>query len=240
MGVREFLLTKDFFRRAPGQPEGMRAVVAAISSRGAPYDALRAAFEAHFRANAPPSLDLVFLYARDGPEDALSARCPHLPRESLVPGALAKTAWFLGQPGLERYDFVVRTNLSSWYNWHALERFLGGLPRGTRLAAGFSPDGSHLSGCNLILSARLARELASAPLDASLIDDLAISRYLFSDPGVDLRGVARLDLVYGDAVEQHGAPEHTFHVRLKHHDRALDVALFRALTACYAAMRHAV
>ena len=213
----------------------MKAVVVAIASTGDPYDDLRCQFERHFAMHAPPCFDLVFLYASDAPPDErcdekFVARCPELATDTLIPGVLQKTVCYLRQMP-EGYDFVVRTNVSSWYHWDHLRRYLEACPR-SGFAAGYSPDGSHLSGCNMVLSADVAALVAGADLETDVIDDVAISREL-ERRGISGRAVSRLDMVYDRTLEVHGPPGEAFHVRLKRYDRGEDVRTFGLLTLMY-------
>lgn len=209
----------------------MRVLVLVIASHGEAYDGMRRAWDVHLRA-APACIDARFLYGSGGSgvfdTDVVYEDVP----ECIVPGALDKTVRFLKDLSAEGYDYVVRTNLSSWFHWDRLVAWLRGRPR-AGFAAGFSPaDRTHLTGCNLTLSRDLAAGLASAPLDRGLVDDLAWSPWLFSAAAV-VECVPRLDLVYDDHVYLHGDVDAAWHVRLKHTDRDLDVALMDFLAREY-------
>lgn len=217
----------------------MRVLVLVIASRGKAYDGMRRAWDVHLRA-APACVDVRFLYgARDdgagddgAGDDGLVGNVEYDIPECIVPGALDKTVRFLSETDVSGYAYVVRTNLSSWFHWDRLLAWLRERPR-AGFAAGYSPDRSHLSGCNLTLSRDLAAGLACAPLDRGLVDDLAWSPWIFSEAAV-VECVPRLDLVYGDYdVELHGNVDAAWHVRLKHTDRDLDVALMDFLAREY-------
>lgn len=210
----------------------MRVLFLVIASRGKAYDGMRRAWDVHLRA-APACVDARFLYGGGGGGGGPLENDVEYDdiRECLVPGALDKTVRFLSETDLSGYDYVVRTNLSSWFHWGRLLAWLRERPR-VGFAAGFSPDRSHLSGCNLTLSRDLAAGLASAPLDRGLVDDLAWSPWVFSEAAVVER-VPRLDLVYDDHAELHGDADAAWHVRLKHADRDLDVALMDFLAREY-------
>jgi hypothetical protein len=214
----------------------VRVLVLVIASRGPAYDAMRRAWGRH----APPAgWRVAWLYG-DGcdsprlPGDFVAAGV----RESLVPGALDKTVAalreLLSDDPLE-YDYVLRTNLSSWFHWRLLAEHLAECPR-ARFCAGYSPDGTHLSGCGLLMSRDVAARLAAADLDRGLVDDLAWSAWLARTPDIQVEWTPRIDLVYDAAVLLHPTPAaaaRAWQVRLKHHDRALDAALLELLVAGY-------
>ena len=218
----------------------MRVLVLVLASRGGAYDGMRRAWSAA-RARAPPGVTVRFLYGGDGDGgggdggdgddgdgDVVYDDIP----ETIVPGALDKTVRFLSAANVvDAYDYVVRTNLSSWFHWARLLAWLRDQPR-TGFAAGYSPDGTHLSGCNLTLSRDLAKKLATAPLDRGLVDDLAGSPWLFAY-ATHLETVPRLDLVYDASVLFHGDAASGWHVRLKHTNRDIDVALLDQLVHSY-------
>jgi hypothetical protein len=215
----------------------MRVLVLVLSSRGGAYDGMRRAWS---RARAPPCVDVRFLYGGGGDvtygDGDGAGTCGadvtynDIP-ETIVPGALDKTLRFLSGTCLDGYDYVVRTNLSSWFHWARLLAWLADQPR-TGFAAGYSPDGTHLSGCNLTLSRDLAQKLATAPLDRGLVDDLAWSPWLRAN-ATHVESVPRLDLVYDASVLFHGDAAAGWHVRLKHTDRDIDVAVMDALVHAY-------
>ena len=215
----------------------MRALVLVLSSRGGAYDGMRRAWSS---SRLPPGIDVRFLYGGGGggggggdggggggDGDVVYDDIP----ETLVPGALDKTIRYLREMPLDAYDYVVRTNLSSWFHWARLLDWLRDQPR-TGFAAGYSPDGTHLSGCNLTLSRDLAKALATAPLDRGLVDDLAWSPWLFAN-ATHVDTVPRLDLVYDASVLFHGDAASGWHVRLKHTRRDVDVALLDQLVHAY-------
>lgn len=212
----------------------MRVLVLVIASRGAAYDAMRVAWGRH----APPAgWRVAWLYGEphDAPEpgDFVAAGVP----ECLIPGALDKTISALRGMPLSEYDYVLRTNLSSWFHWGVLARYLAESPR-ARFCAGWSPDGSHLSGCGLLMSSDVAARLAAAnDLDRGLVDDLAWSAWLARSRDIAIEWTPRIDLVYDDTVLLHPSPAvaaaHAWQVRLKHHDRALDARLLSELVAGY-------
>lgn len=219
----------------------MRVLVLVLASRdGGAYDAMRRAWGRH-AASAPPGFRVRWIYGAgaadvDGPPAGVGDLVFDVP-ESIIPGALDKTVRALAAEPRD-YDFLVRTNLSSFLDWRGLAGFLSDSPR-ARFAAGYSPDRTHLSGCQFIASADVAARLAAAPLDRSLVDDLAWSAWLGTQDDVRLEWTPRIDLVSapgGEAgLELHPDPRtaaaHAWHARLKHLDRDLDARLLSALVS---------
>lgn len=212
----------------------MRVLVLVIASRGEAYDAMRKAWDAH---RPPDGVDVRFLYGggleKRRSETYGGREVTYDIPESVTPGGLDKTVRYLAeeQELEEKYQYVVRTNLSSWFHWARLLDWLADKPR-RRFAAGYSPCGTHLSGCNLTLSADLANRLATATLNRDLLDDIAWSPWIFAN-AARVDPVPRVDLVYESSVILHGQAAAAWHVRLKHADRQLDVRLLESLARQY-------
>ena len=217
----------------------MRVLVLVIASRGPAYDAMRRAWARHASAR-PAGWRVAWLYGEPSEPGAEPSEPGDFVargvRECITPGALDKTVAALRELLTDDYDYVLRTNLSSWFHWRLLAEHLAGCPR-ARYAAGYSPDGSHLSGCGLLMSRDVAARLAKASLDRGLVDDLAWSAWLARTRDIDIEWTPRIDLVYDDAVLLHPSPAaaagSAWQVRLKHHDRALDARLLELLVAGY-------
>lgn len=210
--------------------DSMRVLIAVIASVTDHYDAMKAAWIRHFRAcpqSTDFSADLEFLYGVPGPQNPgeYDTVFPDV-RESLVPGILQKTTKAFRESD---HDFVVRTNLSSWFHWRGLRDFLRSSPS-TDFVAGYSPTKDHLSGCNFIASRDVIEYLGKYEFPGTDFDDLELSRAVRHVPWT---WVSRIDLVYASSIEIHGDPRAAFHVRLKHDDRTLDVRLFDALVCAY-------
>ena len=212
---------------------GVRVLILAIGGPGAVYSAMEHMFDEHFSRHAPPGFDLWFLHGQNAFHRARRIVFGDI-NDCVIPGGLDKTLAALRVLKLEEYDFVVRTNLSSWFHWCGLRDFLLRQPR-FGFAAGFSPDLSHLSGCNLMLSSDIAAKLTTADLiDRRLYDDVAISNWLRDfEAGVKWVWVSRIDLVYENSILVHGICDEAFHVRLKHDNRWHDVHLLHELTGLY-------
>lgn len=200
----------------------MKIAVLVIASPGELYDAFKVIWLQNI---PPPALARVyFLYGRGS---VTTIPCPFdlaLPdvEENIIPGALLKTlAAFKAID--QDYDYVVRTNLSSLYVWPYLFAFLAS-QRSERFVAGCSPDRSHVGGCGMIFSHDVVETICNNRhhIDTSLVDDVALSRFLF--PRYPVVWTPRVDFVYTDAIETHNVDEGTnvFHFRFKNYDRTND------------------
>jgi hypothetical protein len=209
----------------------LRVAWLAIASGGDGYDVMKAVVHEHL-GNVPDALDVSpqFVYGTRGDDEPVTRRETEHDRvydvpESLIPGVLNKTLAALhdlsgagGDSSTPPPDYVVRTNLSTFFHWDRLAAWLQTAPR-RGLAAGYSPDQSHLCGCCMVLSGDVARRLAAyREFNTSLIDDLAIAealRYL----GVPSVWIPRIDILeYG--IVGHGGdlgldPRQAFQVRVK-------------------------
>jgi len=210
----------------------MKVVVMFIASPGFEYECMRHIWLMHWQEASRwlgPDAELWFLHGRGG-QVCISEHDKMYKDvdESFIPGILDKTmlAFRDALHADTNADVVIRTNLSSFYMWRRLAAFLKDifLPSGAWVA-GYSPDASHFSGCNMILSGDAVRWLVDRDLelDRTLIDDLAISR-LFTDRQIPHLWVPRFDIVYDDARVLHNAraPEEVFHVRIKRTRRDAD------------------
>jgi hypothetical protein len=125
-----------------------------------------------------------------------------------------------------QYAYVVRTNLSSVWDFKALLAYLETAPR-ERLYAGqtgVNPDTglAFASGAGILMSADVARTLlANAHIGRTLsvFDDVAIARALLAS-GLVPRPLPRVD--FGSLADYEAGhdkiPPGTFHYRVKHHN----------------------
>jgi hypothetical protein len=229
------------------QPEP-RVLLLCMASGGEAYDRMRSATTCH-ADTAPDNVDVVFAYGRavspgaPGPPEATPGAVGYDVEECLIPGLMRKTLCALRDS--RGYDYVVRSNLSTWFHWERLLAWLRAAPR-RGLAAGLADDRSHLCGCCMVLSADVVeRVLArrSELWDSDELDDVALSRVLFEDfkpawiPRMDVYVTqppgARLALHVAD-MDPADALEATFAVRCKSADRAADAAVMERLGGWYA------
>lgn len=217
----------------------LRLAVLVIASRGFPYDEMKQVWLSNWACCAPQGTSLHFLYntgpaghqAIPGLDRAYDFHSGLADSETLIPGALDKTmAALSGLPQCREASHVYRSNLSSFVDLRRLSAFAQQCP--SRLfASGCSPDRTHLCGAGLLLSADLVQYLCVHVecLDRSVIDDLALSRALFSVPGFQVHWAARVDFVYASSVETHNLHEPLYHYRCKHYDRRKDLQVLRSL-----------
>ncbi|MCE5316940.1 MAG: hypothetical protein LLG04_06205 [Parachlamydia sp.] len=145
--------------------------------------------------------------------------------ENLIPGVLNKTLLSFESilPRIGKFSYIVRTNLSSFYNFPRLLKYVQSLPR-TKCYAAFQgvyegfPFGA---GAGIILSPDLVEMLVAHKAELwnhFYQDDVAIGYYLNKDK-IDLIHTPRMDFLciedwqaYGDNI-----PPNMFHFRVKNY-----------------------
>lgn len=223
---------------AAAQPHGGRCpkvVFMVIASPSPTYDAMKALWIRHWeqREHLADS-ELWFLHGigSSGSSDSPSSKYDHIyhdVEESIVPGGVDKTMRaFKECLATTNADIIIRTNLSSVYIWDRAEAFLR---QWDGDVAGYSPDESHFSGCNMIMSHRAVQWLLNHQqhVDRWQLDDVTMSRvFLEHGKAAGLRMNAQLpryDIVYDDRRILHATSsmDEVFHIRLKQFDRTRDV-----------------
>lgn len=208
-----------------------KAVFAAIASPGVHYECMKAMWCLHWQSASRwfPEGQLWFLHGTSpdtvagGPHD----KAYEVP-ENKIPGELDKTLLAFRDFLATDADVLIRTNLSTYFNWELFAACLGDLAD-IDIAGTPAEDGSHFTGCCLVLPRHTVqwfvdnREL----LDKSLYDDVAMSKALIAAGRFRHRLLPRLD-VLGDEMLLHGSrdPNDAVHVRIKGPDRMRDVATF--------------
>jgi hypothetical protein len=183
--------------------------------------------------------------------------------ENLIPGILNKTIvsmQFLLDRIENEFDFVLRTNLSSFYVFSRFLKFLETLPKHQCYCAvpfdtTIGPDFKIVrvgSGAGFTLSSDLVRLLVenrqNLVANTSNLDDVVIGHFLY-DHGVAIRPCPRMDFVsfenwrykrcFFDASLQQFLiidyiPEHVFHFRIKTYDRLrLDPPIYKNLVKTF-------
>ena len=173
-------------------------LVLVISSHGPLYATHRAVWRL-LAAAAPPDVRVYFLY-NDPSASAISIadNCITFPgSESLIPGVLMKTIASLNlllgpKAPPHGYKWILRTNLSSFWAWDRLLRWIVNNLRPPVHAGVRIEYTTSLSGAGNIMSLDVAQKLlkGNASLDYTLIDDLAIGSYT-SAIGVPRRPMTR-------------------------------------------------
>lgn len=172
----------------PGQ-QHVRCVVLVIAHRSPSYAPFREVWDAHWRRATTNGSDRLRFYlyndpAVGAPPDSLNEELTFPYEETYpAPGLLLKTLAaidLLAAAGVT-YDFLLRTNLSSLFDWPAFDAYLDAAPRPPALyAAGVEYRPRRLSGACVLLSHALVADLAAnrTKLDLSAPDDEAIALYL--------------------------------------------------------------
>lgn len=145
--------------------------------------------------------------------------------ETWIPGILNKTVIGMEAllPRLDEFDYVVRTNLSSFYIYPRLLDYLETLPR-EKCYCGMPYDYAgylFVQGAGIILSTDLVRQIVENKyhlLNQSTIDDALLGIFLFHR-GIGMMHVNphRLDipsLDHWESIKNH-FPENVFHIRTK-------------------------
>lgn len=188
-----------------------RVLVLAIASGGEVYDSMKSVADAH-ADRAPPNVHVRFVYGA-APADVapIATRAPsrrdvtfRAVPESLHPGVMRKTLLALKTVAEhEEYDYVVRTNLSTFFDWTRLCGWLADAPRRDLVAGTVDGDcGSWMCGCCIVMSAdvvrRVVHECWEELWDAPELDDVALSAALRRlVPGGYAR-LPRLDVHFGE------------------------------------------
>jgi hypothetical protein len=134
----------------------MKIVVLVIASRGPAYDR----FLENWRAQIlPANVSVKYLFCSEDQTDPFEVRGDSIflkGRECIKPALHHKTLAALSHTLLEPYDYLLRTNLSSYINFRKLEKFLEDKPR-EFCAAGTYFEGGFLSGSGYILTRDLVK-----------------------------------------------------------------------------------
>lgn len=229
-----------------------RVLVLSIATEGGVYDMFKDVLVRH-KATLPEGWTHAFVYgagyrgAMPDPDDLVVDDV----EECLVPGVMRKTLEALRRVGLDDYDYVVRTNLSTLWLWPRLSAYLASAPR-----SGFSAGtvdahcGEHMCGCGLVWSADVARRLLDDFADeltaSTEPDDVALSAVLRRVSSYDR--VPRLDALSAlfPSSMVHPGPRHwtaclsdLTHVRFKGAVRRMDVLTMDAMRQVLAKFPHA-
>lgn len=146
-----------------------------------------------------------------------------LGEESFIPGILNKTIlameFFL--PHIYEYDYILRTNLSSFYVFPRLLKFMESLPKTKCYCGVDNPEGPSISGAGIIFSPDVVEILVQNKgqlLNHSIIDDVAIGMFL-NKSKIPRSFAPRKDILsIEDWFNQKGAiSEDAFHFRTKNH-----------------------
>ena len=208
-------------------PETPKICVIVIASPGKVYEDFKRIWIENWETHGFHYGTLIFLYGR-GLSDNPSKYDIHLDvADSTVPGVLEKTLEMFRIIKDINYDFVFRTNLSSFLDFNRYMPWLMS-QKTSGLVAGCSPDRSHIGGCGMTLSRDVVEDIVNhrSDIDTDVVDDLALSSWLF--PRYDIVWTKRIDFVYTNQVEVHNCDttntdfDDVYHFRFKNYDRTHD------------------
>lgn len=138
-------------------------------------------------------------------------------------GVITKTILSLDYfyPRFSEFDYIIRTNLSSFYNFSRLLRFLSHLPK-TRCYCGSNiGEGSTIaSGCGFIMSTDVAAELVKNKYEfidnMNSTDDVLIGTFM-EEHGIKYQPHDRLDILSLKdwKKKKNTIPKNVFHIRVK-------------------------
>lgn len=220
----------------------MRVLVACIASSGEPYNAMKRVVNNH-AASAPAGVDVVYLHGEGAIEEVTDRDRAYPVEEGLGRGVTRKTLCAFKDAIAEGYDYVVRSNLSTWFDWDKMMAWLNTAPR-AGLAAGTSDKncGFWLCGCCIVLSIDVVRDIVdkhwSALWDDVELDDIVLSRALLDIVPAFVE-IPRIDIYHrqypGLCVHQGDMPltkavAEAFVFRVKSADRHADVRILHLLS----------
>jgi hypothetical protein len=205
----------------------MKLLMLVISSDTFPvYARHRAVWKTYMKSH--PDIDCVFLESRPGvfvptlTSDTLTLRGVER-YGTILRKTIEALEYFLSR---RTYDYVVRTNLSSVWDFKELLRSLETRPRERVYAGqcGVNPETGleFASGAGILMSADVARTLLAnqrIALTLPAFDDVAIAKALLAS-GLRPTPLPRVDFISLAQYEAHHdkIPPGSFHYRVKHED----------------------
>jgi hypothetical protein len=189
-------------------PRHFRCVVLVIAHHNKAYEPFKRIWEAHWNTYADDVLrDLACFYLYNDPNQVepvvVTDGCNlTFPQEETypTPGLLLKTfdaIQYLSDKNLT-YDLLLRTNLSSLFNWPAFVEYLP--PSGVeRFVAGVEYKPKYISGMCLLLSDDLVRDITHNrfQIEFGYPDDHAIAVYLLEhQPGLTYHHIPSITVRY--------------------------------------------
>ena len=170
--------------------------------------------------NSNPQIECYFIQYRDGPQ-AIEGNTFWLTGKESFPAILTKTLdsldYFLKK---DSYDFIVRTNMSSLWNFKTLLKHLETLPREKVYNGfiGYYNDIIYISGSGIIMSPDVAntllqnREIAES---VNIIDDVDIG-YALNKVGINCSLAKRTDFYSREMYDNSTYDSLAYHYRVKH------------------------
>lgn len=227
-------------------PKHPKVLMLIIASEDAPvYTELKKLWRQYMQSN-PEQVEAYFICG----DPALPVECViegdtiwSKTAESIIPGILNKTILSLEAflPRIQtEFDYVLRTNLSSFYIFPRLLQFLETCPRDNFYCGRTDYERTFCSGSGFILSPDLATMLVtnkSYLLNANTHDDVSIGAF-FKDRGIKPAPHARIDFCsfYDWFNQKDCIPSNIFQCRIKNSDETRlkdDIFMYKELQAMF-------
>ena len=154
--------------------------------------------------------------------------------ETIKPGILIKTKLALYYINNKyNYDYIIRTNLSSFWNLNNLLKFKNYLPR-QKMCCGHLPFNTFISGTGIIMSNDVSKKIASLiNTIANYNDDLYITNLLskckYKIQNIENAGFTIKYLVYDNNNVIPQDTNNILYYRIKNSDRNIDIDMFKKL-----------
>jgi len=154
--------------------------------------------------------------------------------ESIRPGILIKTKKALEYINNKySYDYVIRTNLSSFWDLNNLLKFKNFLPR-QNLCCGHLPFNSFISGTGIIMSSDVSKKIASVINTTTIENDDVYISSLFatckcSIQNIEKAGFSMEYLIYDNNNKIPDNTNNILYYRIKNGDRNIDIDMFKKL-----------
>jgi len=151
-------------------------------------------------------------------------------KESTHPGCLNKTLACFKHFAQADYDFIIRSNMSSLWNFPAMLKHIATLPTQDLYSGIIGRYNSieYVSGSGFILSADVMRRLVAASIPGpNVVDDVDIG-FILSKLGIKAQKGERVDILRLQDYTTHTYKDTNYHYRFKWHnmrDREADAMM---------------
>ena len=138
-------------------------------------------------------------------------------KESTHPGCLNKTLACFKHFAQADYDFIVRSNMSSLWNFPAMLKHIATLPTQDLYSGviGRCKSIDYASGSGFILSADVLRRLVAAPIHGpNIVDDVDIG-FILNKLGIKIKKAERVDILKLHDYKTHTYKNTNYHYRFK-------------------------
>jgi len=172
--------------------------------------------------NSKKEIECYFIQYRDGPQ-AIEGNTFWLNGKESFPAIISKTLdsldYFLNK---DSYDFIVRTNMSSLWNFNALLKHLETLPK-EKVYNGipmYYYNIKYVSGCGFIISPDVAKIIVhnrAIAENVRIMDDVDIGE-LLGHFGIEILNGTRCDIVSTEIFNSFKFDSNIYHYRFRQHD----------------------